>query len=197
VIVSTLAFMIVVSSVISLWFGTDELRVPAYIVGEPFRFGDVPVRRVFVVMTLALALVATTLELIIRRTETGRVLRASQDDPVGVELMGVSFRRVVLVTFGLAGLLGALAGLLISPVSYASPFVGADLLIFGFAAMAIGGFGSFAGAIAGALLIGTVTSFSPLFLRTQFTKPLILLLVLVILFARPTGLLGRRQLRAV
>ncbi|MEI7547257.1 MAG: branched-chain amino acid ABC transporter permease, partial [Actinomycetota bacterium] len=120
-----------------------------------------------------------------------------QDDPVGVELMGVSFRRVVLVTFGLAGLLGALAGLLISPVSYASPFVGADLLIFGFAAMAIGGFGSFAGAIAGALLIGTVTSFSPLFLRTQFTKPLILLLVLVILFARPTGLLGRSQLRAV
>jgi branched-chain amino acid transport system permease protein len=197
VLVSTLAFMIVVQSVIEVFFGSEDQTVPPYAGGAPFTLFGVPIRQVYVIMVAVLVVVAVAFELVMRRTDVGRVLRAAHDDPTGVELLGVRFDRVVLLTFGLAGALAGLAGALISPVSYASPFVGNNLLIYGFAAMAIGGFGSFAGAMLGGLIVGVVVAFEPIFLSTFLTDPIVLLLVLVILLARPTGLFGRRILREV
>lgn len=197
VLVATLAFMIVVQSVIQVFFGSSDQTVPPYAGGSPFSVFGVPIRGVYVIMFAVLLVVALAFELVMRRTDVGRVLRAAHDDPTGVELLGVRFDRVVLLTFALAGALAGLAGTLISPVSYASPFVGNDLLIYGFAAMAIGGFGSFAGAMVGGLIIGLVVAFEPVYLSTYLTDPIILLLVLVVLLARPTGLFGRRALREV
>lgn len=197
VVVSTLAFLIVTGEAIALWFGTEELRVPAYIDGPPFDMWGVPVRRVFVVMTATLVVVAIAFEVAMRKTDVGRILRASHDDPTGVELLGITFQRVVRLTFCLAGAFAALGGVLVAPVSFASPFVGANLLLYGFAAIAIGGFGSFAGALLGAFIVGLVTSISPLYVSTDLTRPIVLLVMVVVLLVRPTGLLGRRGLRAV
>ncbi|MBW0089860.1 branched-chain amino acid ABC transporter permease [Pseudonocardia sp. KRD-184] len=197
VMVSTLAFMIVVEALVEFGFGAEERTVPAYLDGPPLDVFGVPVRRVYLVMVVVLAVVALVFELVMRRTEAGRILRAAHSDPTGVELTGVSFGAVVLGTFALAGGLAGLAGVLISPVSFASPFVGTGLLIYGFAAMAIGGFGSFAGAMAGGVLIGLVVAFTPVFGSTNLVDPLVLALVLVVLLLRPTGLLGRRVLRTV
>ena len=197
VLVATLAFMIVVQSVVEVFFGDNDQTVPPYGGGSPFSVAGVPIRQVYLIMFAVLVVVALGFELVMRRTDVGRVLRAAHDDPTGVELLGVRFDRVVLLTFALAGALAGLAGALISPVSYASPFVGNDLLIYGFAAMAIGGFGSFAGAMIGGLIIGVVVAFEPVYLSSYLTDPIILLLVLVVLLARPTGLFGHRALREV
>jgi branched-chain amino acid transport system permease protein len=197
VMVATLAFMIVVDSLIELSFGSNQDPVPSYIAGPPFQLGDIPVRRLYIVMAVVLIAVAALLEVMMRRTGTGRILRAAQDDSVGVEILGVSFNRVVLISFAVAGGLAGLAGVLISPISYASAFVGTDQLIYGFAAMAIGGFGSFAGAVTGGYIVGLVVSISPLYLSPNFTDPLLLLVVLVILLLRPSGVLGRKEVRYV
>lgn len=197
VIVSTLAFMILVNAIIELLFGSDELRVPAYWPGDPFQIGDVPVQRIYIVIVSVLAIVALGLEFVMRRTGVGRILRAAQVDPTGLELLGVSFRKVVLGTFALAGGLAGLAGVLISPISYASPFVGTDLLVYGFAAMGVGGFGSFAGSMLGGLVIGLVVAFEPTFASVHLADPLAVLVVLVVLLIFPSGLLGRRAVREV
>lgn len=197
VIVSTLAFMIVINSLIELSFGGNSLMVPDYLSGAPFQIGNVPIRRIYVIMVGALIVIAFLLELVLRRTGAGRIMRAAQDDSAGLELLGVSFRRVVIGTFGLAGALAGLAGFLVSPVSFASAFVGTDLLVYGFAAMAIGGFGSFAGTMLGGLVVGVVVAFEPNYLPTQLADPIVLAVALAVLLVRPTGLLGRRQLREV
>lgn len=197
VLVGTIALSLVLQSVTALTWGTTSERVPAYVGGPPIMIGDVPVRRVYVVMTLVLIVFTLLFECILRRTRAGRLLRASQEDRVGAELLGVDVRRVVLVVFAIAGGVAALAGFLIAPVSFASPFVGMEVLLFGFTAMALGGFGSFIGAVFGGLLVGQVVSLSPLVLPAASTRPLIFVMILAILLVAPNGLFGARVVREV
>ncbi|WP_196073193.1 branched-chain amino acid ABC transporter permease [Nakamurella alba] len=197
VMLTTMGFLIAVDSIAALWFGSEKLRVPSYWDGEPFQLGSVPVRRVFAVMIVVIVVVAVALDIVLRRTSMGRILRAAHDDPQGIELMGVNFQRTILISFALAGAFGVLAGLLMSPVTFSSAFVGFDLLLYGFAAMAIGGFGSFKGAIIGASAIGIVVAMTPLFVTPAAINPLVLLLVVVVLMIRPTGILGLAEVRKI
>jgi branched-chain amino acid transport system permease protein len=174
----------------ALLFGADPKIVPSYVTEKPIFIGSLPLRPIYLVMIGVALLLALLLELIIRRTSLGHVFRATLEDGEGALLLGINTRTVVWASFALGGLLAAAAGFLIAPVSSASAFNAQGLAFFGFAGMAIGGFGSFRGALVGGGIIGLVGGLAPVFWTPDATLPLTWLAVVVILIIAPSGIWG-------
>ena len=92
-----------------------------------------------------------------------------------------------------AGLaMGAVAGILIAPISLLHPDLGAGFLIRGFAAMTLGGFGSLGGAVAGGLILGIMEQYAGAYVNTALIDITSYLVILIVLVVRPSGLFGKR-----
>lgn len=129
---------------------------------------------------------------IVQRTEFGRIIRATADNPEIVRIVGVDPQRVFCIVMGLSTALAAVAGVLLAIRTSFTPFSGADRLLLSFEVVIIGGLGSLSGALIGGLLLG-IAQIVGLKLFPE-TGPLFAHLVfLLVLFARPAGLLGRRS----
>ncbi|MBA2281089.1 MAG: branched-chain amino acid ABC transporter permease [Acidimicrobiia bacterium] len=185
---------------VQFWRANDPaLRVLAPISNELERvrvFG-ISVSDQRIVILLVLAATAAGLALFFRSPGGLAVLAASQE-PTAAELVGVSVRRVSSLTWGVAALLGSLAGLLSAPISNFSPgFLTAGAsgaLIPGFTGAVIGGMTSMPGAVVGGLLVGIVESLGGLNALEGIPGARSLLVfasLLVVLLVRPQGLLGR------
>jgi branched-chain amino acid transport system permease protein len=111
--------------------------------------------------------------------------------------MGVDFRITLPLAFGLAGLLGGVAGALVAPIVFPQFQMGQAVLVKAFAASVIGGLDSIAGAIVGGLLIGLIESLVGAYVTSTYSDLMAFLLLIVVLIARPTGVLGRRRFEKV
>ncbi|HZM32979.1 MAG TPA: branched-chain amino acid ABC transporter permease [Burkholderiales bacterium] len=126
------------------------------------------------------------------RTLTGKAILAVSVNRLAAELMGISVRRVLAVSFGLSAALGALAGILIAPISFTSWDVGVMLGLKGFAAAILGGLGSGPGAIAGGLALGLIEALGAGYLSSAYKDVFAFVLLLSALVFLPNGLAGRR-----
>ncbi len=136
-------------------------------------------------------IVLISLYVFFHRTLLGKAMRAAADNPQGALLLGISVRRVVSLAFALAGALGALAGILITPITSMSYDAGLMLGLKGFSAAILGGYGNTWGAVVGGLLLGVLESMGAGFLSSAYKDATAFLVLLVILFVRPAGLLGQ------
>jgi branched-chain amino acid transport system permease protein len=126
-------------------------------------------------------------------TLTGRAVRAVAINPRAAALMGIDTHRMVRLSFALAGGLGALAGVIITPITTASYHVGVMMGLKGFAAAVLGGYGSFLGAIVGGLSLGLLESLGAGVLSSAYKDVIAFVVLLLVLFIRPRGLLGRGE----
>ena len=131
------------------------------------------------------------------RTLTGKAMLAVSHNPLAARLVGISVRRVLLVSFALSAALGALAGILIAPISFTSWDVGVMLGLKGFAAAILGGLGSGPGAVAGGLALGLVESLGAGYLSSAYKDVFAFLIILAALVFLPDGLFGRRAAERV
>ena len=131
------------------------------------------------------------------RTLTGKAMLAVSHNALAARLMGISVRRVLLASFALSAALGALAGLLIAPISFTSWDVGVMLGLKGFAAAILGGLGSGPGAVAGGLALGLVESLGAGYLSSAYKDVFAFLIILAALVFLPDGLFGRRAAERV
>lgn len=126
---------------------------------------------------------------VVNVTDFGRRLRAVAGDRYGAEVVGIPARQFFVVLFCGAGLLSAVAGALIVPVTQADANSGFALGIAGFAAATIGGLGDLRGSLLGGLLIGFAELFGGRYINSQLESIYPLMLLLVVLMVRPRGLL--------
>ena len=126
------------------------------------------------------------------RTLTGSAILAVSHNRFAAQLMGISVRRVLLVSFGLSAALGALAGVLIAPIAFTAWDVGVMLGLKGFAAAMLGGIGSGPGAIAGGLALGLIEALGAGYLSSAYKDVFAFVILLVALVFLPNGLAGRR-----
>lgn len=126
------------------------------------------------------------------RTLLGRALLATSHNRLAAQLMGISVRRVLLVSYGLSAALGAVAGILVAPITFTSWDVGVMLGLKGFAAAILGGMGSGAGAVVGGLVLGVVEAMGAGYLSSAYKDAIAFVIILAVLFFLPNGLLGRR-----
>ncbi len=127
------------------------------------------------------------------RTLTGKAMRAVAINPRAAALMGIDTHRMVLYSFALAGGLGALAGIIITPITTLNYQVGVMIGLKGFAAAVLGGYGSFAGAVLGGLLLGLLESLGAGLLSSAYKDIISFVVLMLVLFVRPSGLLGRSE----
>ncbi len=140
-------------------------------------------------------LVLALLYFFFHMTLLGKAMRAVSDNRMGAALIGISADRLVALAFALSGALGALAGILVTPITSMSYDAGLMLGLKGFAAAILGGYGSVPGAVAGGLLLGVLESMGAGMISSAYKDAIAFLLLLAILFVRPAGLLGKAHAR--
>ncbi|MDH4173118.1 MAG: branched-chain amino acid ABC transporter permease [Betaproteobacteria bacterium] len=131
------------------------------------------------------------------RTLTGKAILAVSHNRLAAQLMGISVRRVLLVSFALSAALGALAGILIAPITFTSWDVGVMLGLKGFAAAILGGMGSGPGAVVGGLTLGLLESLGAGYVSSAYKDAIAFIVMLVVLMLMPGGLLGGRAAERV
>ena len=127
------------------------------------------------------------------RTLFGKAMLATSYNPLAAQLVGINTRTVLLASFGLAAMLGALAGVLIAPITFTSYDAGIMLGLKGFAAAMLGGLGSFSGAVLGGLLLGLAEGLGAGFISSAYKDVIAFVVILGVLFFMPGGLLGARR----
>lgn len=145
-------------------------------------------------VTLAIVLL---LSWFFSRTLTGKAMLATSHNPLAAQLCGVNTRTVLLLAFGLSAALGAIAGILIAPITLTSWDVGVMLGLKGFAAAILGGLGSGAGAVLGGIVLGIVESLGAGYVSSAYKDAIAFVIILVVLFFMPSGLLGKKSAERV
>jgi branched-chain amino acid transport system permease protein len=132
-----------------------------------------------------------------RFTKQGIAMRAVTDDPETAKLMGIPVRFIVMLTWGMAGFLGAFAGTLIAPILYVSPQMMDEVLIKGYVAAVFGGLYSIPGAIVGALMIGVAENLAGGYLGSHYKTATAFVMIVALLALRPQGLFGIQKRREI
>lgn len=172
-------------------WGTDNVGVPSFSGDDPIRLlgGAAIVPQHLWVFGIAIV-VMIGLHLFFRKTLMGKAMRATAVNRKAAALVGISVNRMVLFSFAFSGALGAVAGMIIAPISTTSYDTGIMLGLKGFAAAILGGYGNFAGAILGGLILGILESLGAGLLSSQYKDAIAFLVLLFVLFVRPNGIMG-------
>ncbi len=145
------------------------------------------------VAAMALAVILTLLLYwLLRDTRIGRAIVAVRMDREAAALMGVNVKRVNAVTFGIGALMAGAAGALLSIIYPISPLNSSLFLGKAFVVCVLGGLGSVPGALIGGLVLGIVESFGSFWFGPEHAVTLSFTVLLVLLFVRPSGILGRK-----
>ncbi len=139
------------------------------------------------------AVIVVALNLFFRLTLVGRAMRACSDNRTAARLCGIRATQMVTFSFMLSAAIGALAGCAISPLTQTQYAMGAPLAIKGFTVAILGGLGSITAAVVAGLLLGLLEAFSIAVLPLAYIDAVSIVVLLVILFFRPSGLFGNRE----
>jgi len=197
-VLSLLGMLVVFRESVSIGFGADPQPVPPALGFGRFEFGPLAgAYQSFFIIAIT-GLVFTGVWYFFERTLTGKSFEAVAIDRRAAALIGVRLRRVTAASFAVGAAVAGLAGVLVSPNVSAHYMMGMPLAVQGFTALVIGGVGRVEGALLGGLVLALVEQFTvryaPIPAGLAMGVPLVLLIVF--LLVRPTGLLKAREARA-
>lgn len=188
-IIATIGWSILLVNVAIFVWGTAPLAYPQRYLPKGTRVAGLVIVPQNLLM-LAVGVVAmVALHLFFTRTRTGQALRATAENPVAAQLMGIKVERMNSLTFLLSGFLAGGAGVLVASIVYANFDLGL-IGIKSFAAAVLGGFGQVGGAMVGGLLLGLIETLGAFYISSAFKDLIAYALLIVVLLARPTGLFG-------
>jgi branched-chain amino acid transport system permease protein len=196
VLIITLGLSLILRSLAGLVWTHDEFPFPSFFGTRPVALGPVRVAPVSLGIIGGSLALMTALAVLFRWTRLGRAMRAVAQNQRAARLMGISVERVYATSWMLAAVVGAVAGVLVAPVVFLSSKMGL-IVINGFTAAVLGGFGSMPGAVAGGMLLGVIENVAPLYLPSGIRYSVPFLVLIAILVVRPAGLLGRVERRKV
>ena len=196
VLIITLGLSLILRSVAGLTWSHDEFPFPSFFSSRPIALGPVRVAPVSLGIIGASLGLMLALAALFRWTRLGRAMRAVAQNQRAARLMGISVERVYSLAWVLAAVVGAIAGVLVAPVIFLSSKMGL-IVINGFTAAVLGGFGSMPGAVLGGMLLGVLENLAPLYLPSGIRYSVPFIVLIGILLVRPAGLLGRVEQRKV
>jgi branched-chain amino acid transport system permease protein len=200
VVIMTIGLVLTFIGLASLIWSAEIRAFPSPFPNETWQLGDVSISQQDVgTFAIVLALVVV-LWAFFQFTKTGLALRASALNPEASRLVGVRVGWMLAIGWGLAAMLGAVAGMLAAPTLFLDPNMMQATLIYAFAAAVLGGIDSPIGAVVGGVLLGVglnlISSYVD-FVGADLRLPLALLIILIVLLVRPSGLFGKTVTRRV
>ncbi|HEV2154280.1 branched-chain amino acid ABC transporter permease [Bradyrhizobium sp.] len=178
-------------SLIMLVLGKKPVGYPGFSQVPTLMLGGVAVQtQTLWIIGLTIAFLIA-MHLFFERSMLGKALRAAAADRDAAAIVGVRVETTVMLSFAIAALAGALAGAIITPLTLSSYDQGAMFGFKGFSAAMLGGVGSLPGAVVGGLALGLLEAFGSFYISSDFKDAIAFTVLLLILFVRPSGLLGR------
>lgn len=195
VFISTIAIGIILTNGVNALFGAAPRATPPLFGAGQLQLGALIIsRQALAVIVVAAALIAG-LGLLLGRTQLGRKLRATAQDPEMARALGIDVTAMIGLSFALATALAGAAGLLLANQFFIAPSDGGALMLKAYIAVVIGGWGSLRGAVAGALLIALFEVGVAAFVSHPVAESGLFVTVLAILLLRPQGLFGEAAQR--
>jgi branched-subunit amino acid ABC-type transport system permease component len=189
--ISTLAFSLVLETLITKWYGDQPpLPIPSFLPTTSIHLGGVVITWQQIACIAALIIVVVALEIFYRRSWLGGAMRATAENRYLASMRGIPPNRMSQLAFLLGGGAAAVAGFISGPILSANPSIGLTYGIDGFIALALGGFGSIIGALVGALILGIGQQLFDLWVSPNYEFVAGLILFGAILVVRPRGLFG-------
>lgn len=191
-LIVTFALALLIEATVRLIYGGigQPFSPPTFMAGF-LVWGPILITKYRVGVLLTTATVLLLLWLFLEKTPFGRILRAGSRDPEMVGLLGINLPRVLTWVFGLGCAISGIAGMLAAPLWTVTPAMATNAIMPAFVVVAIGGLGSFAGAVIAGLLVGVVVALTIQFWPEASGAVMYLFMALMLLL-RPRGLLGER-----
>jgi len=200
-VIVTIGLLILLEGLAGILFGGQYRSFPTAFSQTGLRIGGTPlgVSRYDVFVAAAVLVATLALAAAFRYTSAGLRMRAAAFNATIARLSGIRVARVLTIGWALAGLLGALAGVLVSPSTFLYPNSMDTIFVYGFTAAVIGGLDSPLGAVVGGLLLGLALSYSGGYLHngSNLVPVVALVILVVVLMVRPGGLFSATRVRRV
>ncbi len=196
-IMATIALGIILKNLAENIWGRDPLKFPSPLPEAALQIGPVRVQPMEIAIVLgALALMAAV-EIFNRRSIFGKAVVATSNDRDAAGLMGINTSLVITFSYALSSLSAAFAGVLVAPVTLTGAAMGAVLGLKAFAVAIIGGLSSGVGVIVGGLILGIVETLTGFYISTGYKDVPGLVLLLLVLSLKPSGLFGKAAIKKV
>jgi branched-chain amino acid transport system permease protein len=200
-IIVTVGLFVLIDGVVDWIWGGDFKFMPSPFGTKIYHFGGVSIARLYIGMFVVVIISALFVWALFRFTKLGLGMRAAALRPAEAALVGVRVEWMLAIGWGLAALLGAVAGLMAEPSQFVlQPTLMQPILVYAFAAAVLGGLDSPAGAVIGGLLIGVslnlVVQYVPA-ITSELQTPVAFAVILVVLLIKPSGLFGHTDVRRV
>jgi branched-chain amino acid transport system permease protein len=191
-IILTLGLGLILQGLVAYFGGTVPQAFPFPLSDvKLYHLGEVIVSQLSL-GTFIIGLIACLLfYLLVQKTRIGLAMRATSENLPAAQTMGIPTRKVLAFSWGMAALLGVIAGLFLAPALLLDPFFMLEPFLKGFAAAILGGLNSLPGAIVGGLILGVAESLAGGFISVAFKNTLAFLIIILVLLVRPEGLLGK------
>jgi branched-chain amino acid transport system permease protein len=196
-VISTIALAVFLKEAVKDFYSSQAQPFPTLVPANDIHVLDAVVSTQSLAV-LAVAIVTVVgLNLLLQKTRLGRSMQATAQNPTLARILGIPVRRMVLYTFLINAVLVAIASILISPIYLAKFTNGETLGLAAFIAAIIGGFNQVRGAVLGGVILGILDNLSAAYVSAQYRVAIPLLILIVVILARPQGLLGRIEERTV
>ncbi|MFV0245094.1 MAG: branched-chain amino acid ABC transporter permease [Qingshengfaniella sp.] len=196
-IIITIGASILIRGAAQLIFDKRLHRFPSFSGDDPIRIlGATLLPQSLWVIGGALV-VFVGLWLFFTRTLTGKAVLATANNRVAAQLVGINTTWVMTLSFGLSAAIGALAGVLVTPITLVGYDVGVALALKGFAAAMLGGMGNPKGALVGGILLGLFEALTAGYLSSQYKEAVAFIVILAVLFVMPQGIFGAKSTERV
>ena len=196
-IIITIGASIFLRGVAQLLWGKEFHALPPFSGEAPMDLAGAAIQPQSLWVLGVTLVIVVALQLFFTRTRLGKSILGTAYNRLAAKLVGIDTRFVLLISFGLSAMLGAIAGIIIAPITFTSYDIGIMLGLKGFVAAVLGGLGSGTGAIVGGLILGVVEAMTAGYLSSEYKDAVAFVLILFILFFMPSGLFGVRDTERV
>ncbi len=190
-IIITIGASIFLRGTAQIVFDKQIHRFPSFSGDEPFVIMDATILPQSLWVIIGALAIFAGLYFFFTRTLTGKSILATSNNRLAAKLVGVNTNFVMMLSFALSAAIGAVAGVLVTPITLTSYDVGIGLALKGFAAAMLGGMGNPFGALVGGLLVGLIEALTAGYISSDYKDAAAFIVILAVLFAMPQGLFGR------
>ena len=192
-VVVTLGLFFVIHGSIKLVWGPDVRPYPSIFGEGTIRLGGTAVSAQHLGVMVTAFLIAIGLAAYLRWTRTGLALRAIPQNRFGAALIGLNLRRLTSTAWIVGSAVGAVAGVLIAPLTFLNSNMMQAPIIKAFAVAALGGLSSLVGAFVGGLVLGVIENVAVLYIPTYLKDTIAFVFILIVLLVQPEGLFGKQR----